>query len=189
MEREEKLINILEERQEEAIRRIAYNNRDSVHSANSLSSTNSNSGSSYNSQNAGRGGPAGGPGGAGNGNHNQFLPTNRSAMVRSADLQHTSPVGWDKSYPLRPMGDPGLPPTEPPPMAPRTPSTMGLYKRNSTVIFIIMIQILHIMKNLIFASCFKIRALHDKIPLHQVFIICTLLQKFSYHAQLHIAHL
>ena len=48
MEREEKLINILEERQEEAIRRIAYNNRDSVHSANSLSSTNSNSGSSYN---------------------------------------------------------------------------------------------------------------------------------------------
>ena len=144
MEREEKLINILEERQEEAIRRIAYNNRDSVHSANSLSSTNSNSGSSYNSQNAGRGGPAVGPGGAGNGNHNQFLPTNRSAMVRSADLQHTSPVGWDKSYPLRPMGDPGLPPTEPPPMAPRTPSTMGLYKRNSTVIFIIMIQILHI---------------------------------------------
>ena len=62
MEREEKLINILEERQEEAIRRIAYNNRDSVHSANSLSSTNSNSASSYNSQNAGRGGPAGGPG-------------------------------------------------------------------------------------------------------------------------------
>ena len=121
MEREEKLINILEERQEEAIRRIAYNNRDSVHSANSLSSTNSNSGSSYNSN--GRGG-----GGAGNGNH----AYNRSAMVRSADL-HTSPVGWDKSYPLRPMGDPGLPPTEPPPMAPRTPS-MGLYKRNSTVI-------------------------------------------------------
>merc|ERR1712038_1910370 len=116
MEREEKLINILEERQEEAIRRIAYNNRDSVHSANSLSSTNSNSGSggsSYNSN--GRGG--------GNGNH-QY---NRSAMVRSADLlQHTSPVGWDKSYPLRPMGDPGLPPTETPPIAPGTPS-MGLY--------------------------------------------------------------
>jgi hypothetical protein len=29
------------------------------------------------------------------------------------------------------MADPGLPPTEPPPLAPRTPS-MGMYKRNST---------------------------------------------------------
>ena len=137
MEREEKLINILEERQEEAIRRIAYNNRDSVHSANSLSSTNSNSGSSYNSNGPRGGGHGGGPGvggggapGGGNGNH-QY---NRSAMVRSADL-HTSPVGWDKSYPLRPMGDPGLPPTETPPIAPRTPS-MGLYKRNSTVTYL-----------------------------------------------------
>ena len=121
MEREEKLINILEERQEEAIRRIAYNNRDSVHSANSLSSTNSNSGSSYNSN---RGQP--GVNQAGQPAHQGY---NRAAMVRSADL-HTSPVGWDKSYPLRPMGDPGLPPAEP--IIPRTPS-MGLYKRNSTV--------------------------------------------------------
>ena len=116
MEREQKLINILEERQEEAIRRIAYNNRDSVHSANSLSSTNSNSagssGSSYNSNNQ----------------HH----TARRAVVRSAAEMHTSPIGWDKSYPLRPM-DPGLPPTEShhPPI-PRTPSSVGLYKRNST---------------------------------------------------------
>ena len=115
MEREQKLINILEERQEEAIRRIAYNNRDSVHSANSLSSTNSNSasgssGSSYNS----------------NQHHH------RRAVVRSAADMHTSPIGWDKSYPLRPM-DPGLPPTEQPhPPIPRTPSSVGLYKRNST---------------------------------------------------------
>lgn len=115
MEREQKLINILEERQEEAIRRIAYNNRDSVHSANSLSSTNSNSagssGSSYNS------------------NQHQH---HRRAVVRSAADMHTSPIGWDKSYPLRPM-DPGLPPTEQPhPPIPRTPSSVGLYKRNST---------------------------------------------------------
>lgn len=118
MEREQKLIHILEDRQEEAIRRIAYNNRDSVHSANSLSSTNSNSGSSYNSTSRN---PVV--------NANTF---NRSAGVRSADL-HSSPIGWDKSYPLRPMlsNDPGLPPSDAPPQIPRTPS-MGLYKRNST---------------------------------------------------------
>ena len=40
-----------------------------------------------------------------------------------------SPIGWDKSYPLQPMADPGLPPTE----MTRTPSIgSGLYKRNST---------------------------------------------------------
>ena len=44
-------------------------------------------------------------------------------------IKNFSPIGWDKSYPLRPMGDPGLPPTE----ITRTPSIgSGLYKRNST---------------------------------------------------------
>ena len=137
MDREEKLIHILEERQEDAIRRIAYNNRDSVHSANSLSSTNSNSGSSYNSNRGGGVPPGGTPVGHHGGIKGGIPPAgpgyNRNAMVRSADL-HTSPVGWDKSYPLRPMGDPGLPPSEP--ILPRTPS-MGLYKRNSTVSFLI----------------------------------------------------
>ena len=119
MEREQKLINILEERQEEAIRRIAYNNRDSVHSANSLSSTNSNSASAGSS-----------------GSSHGYNTNRRSAVVRSAQDMHTSPIGWDKSYPLRPM-DPGLPPTvdntpsHHPPI-PRTPSSVGLYKRNST---------------------------------------------------------
>ena len=47
VDREQKIIHFLEERQEEAIRRIAYSTvgRDSSHSANSLSSTNSNNSS------------------------------------------------------------------------------------------------------------------------------------------------
>ena len=79
MEREQKLINILEERQEEAIRRIAYNNRDSVHSANSLSSTNSNSAS------AGSSGSSG------------YHTANRRP-VRSAQDMHTSPIGQVSHY-------------------------------------------------------------------------------------------
>ena len=44
-------------------------------------------------------------------------------------MYFSSPIGWDKSFPLRPMADPGLPPTE----ITRTPSIgSGLYKRNST---------------------------------------------------------
>jgi len=113
VEREQKIIHFLEERQEEAIRRIAYSTvgRDSshsAHSANSLSSTNSNNSSV---------GRAGGQ------------LTTRSAVVRSDSNHVNSPIGWDKSYPLQPMADPGLPPTE----MTRTPSIgSGLYKRNST---------------------------------------------------------
>jgi len=117
VDREQKIIHFLEERQEEAIRRIAYSTvgraerSDQSHSANSLSSTNSNNSSV--SAAAPRPGQL----------------NSRSALVRSESNNVNSPIGWDKSFPLRPMADPGLPPTE----ITRTPSIgSGLYKRNST---------------------------------------------------------
>lgn len=112
VEREKKLINLLEERQEDVVRRIAYG-RDSSHSANSLSSNNSS---------------------------NSLTPSvglrpsvtgrlTRGQTANPLESHHgPSPVGWDKSYPLKPVGaDPGLPPSNDSGSAPRP----GLYKRNS----------------------------------------------------------
>ena len=90
-EKEEKLINLLEQRQEEAVRRIAYSNgrestANSAHSGNSLSSNNSaNSLTPSVGQRPGR---------------------VRQMFEERRKIQDTgnSPVGWDKSYPLKPVG-------------------------------------------------------------------------------------
>ena len=112
-EKEEKLINLLEHRQDEAIRRIAYNGRDSAnsHSANSLSSNNS-SNSLGPSVTAIQGRPPGRV-------RQMFEERRRVEPVGNGSSHVTSPVGWDKSYPLKPVvnGNNGA----------------GLYKRNSTL--------------------------------------------------------
>ena len=112
VEKEEKLIHLLEQRQEEAVRRVAYppttntavNGRtDSAasHSANSMSSNNSS-----NSIGAGIG--------VRPGRVRQMFEERRRAVESNGN----SPVGWDKSYPLKPVGGGGQ-------------NGVGLYKRNS----------------------------------------------------------
>lgn len=105
------MINLLEHRQDETIRRIAYNGRDSAnsHSANSLSSNNS-SNSFTPSVTAIQGRPPG---------RVRQMFDERRRIEPSGNGNVTSPVGWDKSYPLKPVVN--------------NNNGAGLYKRNSTV--------------------------------------------------------
>ncbi|CAB4070416.1 Zinc finger C2HC domain-containing protein 1C [Lepeophtheirus salmonis] len=113
-DRENKLINFLEERQEAAVRRINAG-RESNNSANSLTS------SSYSSS---------------NNSVNAVRPNTMHSRRIPAKVEKSSPVGWDKSYPLRPVVTPigypvnhHLPPARPPPsyggVGPRVNSGVG----------------------------------------------------------------
>ncbi|XP_059096347.1 ensconsin-like isoform X2 [Tigriopus californicus] len=101
-QKEEKLIHLLEQRQEETVRRINnFNGRDSIasHSANSLSSNNSaNSITPSVGQRPGR--------------VRQMFEDRRKNEINTTNGTNGSPVGWDKSYPLKPVNG-------------------ALYKRNS----------------------------------------------------------
>jgi len=95
-EKEEKLINLLEQRQEEAVRRVAYNGSGGSRgeSAHSLSSGNSSNSLGPGSATLGRGrrGPVGG----------ERRRTVGGSEI-SAALSPTTAEGWDKSYPLKPV--------------------------------------------------------------------------------------
>merc|ERR1712106_1046352 len=95
-EKEEKLIHMLEEKQEEIIQRVNYG-RDSANSINSLSST-----ASSNSVNGGVGQRPNmyGANGMGGGRVRQMFEQRRGGNERHGK---GSPVGWDKSYPLDPV--------------------------------------------------------------------------------------
>ena len=110
-EKEKRLLHMMETRQEETVRRIAYGTHGRIdsapHSATSLSSNNSST--SFTAGVGQRPGPQGGK-------VRQFFKEQRSQLDSGSVSGHskgTSPVGWDKSYPLRPVNvpnDPGLPP-------------------------------------------------------------------------------
>ena len=97
-EKEEKMIHLLERRQDEAVRRVAYagaGRTDSAasHSANSMSSTNSSSNSA-----------AAGVGARPTGRVRKLFEERRKETATAGN----SPVGWDKSYPLKPVTAAGL---------------------------------------------------------------------------------
>lgn len=95
-EKEEKLIHMLEEKQEEVIQRVNYG-RDSANSINSMSSS-----ASSNSLNGGVGQRPNmyGTAGLGGGRVRQMFEQRRNVGERHGK---GSPVGWDKSYPLDPV--------------------------------------------------------------------------------------
>merc|ERR1719264_2244455 len=108
-EKEEKMIHLLEEKQERTIQRVNYG-RDSANSTNSFSSS-----ASSNSVNGGIGMRPPMYGGAGGGGRVRQMFDQRRAA---------SPVGWDKSYPLDPVNSAAVEAVNP--EVTRTP----LYKQN-----------------------------------------------------------
>ena len=113
------MLAMMETRQEEAVRRIAYGRIDSApHSATSLSSNNSS-----NSFTASVGQRPANPGGR----VRQYFEQQRVKADSSASSgKGVSPVGWDKSYPLKPVNDPGLPPSD--------HQGRPIYKRNNATV-------------------------------------------------------
>ena len=111
-EKEKRIMAMMESRQEEMVRRISGGGHRGVdsapHSATSLSSNNS----SATSFTAGLG-------------QRPTAPYNNNKLS-----SETSPVGWDKSYPLKPMktADPGLPPSD---VHNNHHQSRPMYKKNS----------------------------------------------------------